>query len=195
MLPHNSKFLKYAQYITPSKKSKNGSLSAIGKLACTIGNVLKPSGICGSKTVEQWADYIKSQYQIYQSEEINLDENNIAIYWDSVGSMKDEQGNYRFMELAYMIKSCLCISHSYVVPERGFSLKKNLIENRTSLNNETIISLRLVKEQVLLNAGVTNTPITKQLLTCVSKSRGLYHKFLSDSETQKKTKKKEKLIV
>lgn len=107
MLPHNSKFLKYAQYITPSKKSKNGSLSAIGKLACTIGNVLKPSGICGSKTVEQWADYIKSQYQIYQSEEINLDENNIAIYWDSVGSMKDEQGNYRFMEVAYMIKSCL----------------------------------------------------------------------------------------
>lgn len=192
-LPTDSVFLRDVQYIHPSKKLRNKALPAIGRLAYTIGNVLQPSSICGDKSLEQWTDSVKNQFQIFQNESIDLNTNGIDNFWNCIENMKDLQENDRFKELSIMVKACMCVSHANVVPERGFSINKAVLDNRSSLSEDTVESV--VKEFVILHGGVTNITITKHLLNSVSNSRIMYQKYLETKGEEKKAEKRKSEIV
>lgn len=147
---------------------------------------MQSTGLCAEKSVDQWTDLVKSQYEIFQNDCTITDESDICLFWDNLSHFKDLHDNYRFVEVSSMVKATLCISHANVIPERGFSLNKNILEEKTLLSEDTIISLRMVKDHILLHDTVSNFPITKKLLTDVSKSRGMYHKYLDDKSKKKK---------
>lgn len=58
-----------------------------------------------------------------------------------------------YSELSELMKHCLCVSHGNAVPERGFSINKNMLEDRTLLKEGAIEALRLAKECLLLHGN------------------------------------------
>lgn len=107
---------------------------------------------CASKTAEDFADQIKRQFSHFQTENIVFDLP-IDRFWKSVAEFKGLDGKLCFLELAELSLHCLCISHGNAVPERGFSLNKYLLEDRSSMKERTIEALRLTKEFILLHGN------------------------------------------
>lgn len=68
------------------------------------------------------------------------------------------------------------------IPEQGFSENKYILEGRERLDEETIESIRLVKNTINLYGGASNIPITRKLVKCISKS----HQKMLDANQAKK---------
>lgn len=104
---------------------------------------------------ENFADDVKRQYNHFQTEDIEFDSTTSTIdqYWTKEGDIRGSNGMPCFSELAKLAKHCLCVSHGNAVPERGFSVNKMILEEREMLKEDTIVSLRLVKESIMLRNG------------------------------------------
>ena len=63
------------------------------------------------------------------------------------------------------------MSHGNNTPERGFSVNKRLLDvHDYSTYEDTIIALRMVKDELLRVGGVLEFPITRELLDSLSAS-------------------------
>ena len=65
----------------------------------------------------------------------------IDTYWEKIGSMKDDSGHLKYLQLFSLVKCVLSISHSNSIPERGFSINKHLLDihgNSTQNDNNSI---------------------------------------------------------
>ena len=72
----------------------------------------------------------------------------------------------KYTILAEFVKCCLVLSHGNANLERGFSVNNALlVKKKTNLGEDTIRSLRIVKDLVKYNGGITNMPITRILLS------------------------------
>lgn len=114
-------------------------------------------------------------------------------HWAAVSEIQSPTGEFKFRKLSQLANACLCISHGNAGPERGFSLNKNVLDDRHSLGEETIEALRLVKEAVLLYGGVTKFPINRMLLTYARNAHSAFLNFLEMQKESKKKLEKEKL--
>jgi hypothetical protein len=78
-------------------------------------------------------------------------------------------------------RAALTLAHSNAVPERGFSINSALLgKERLALDEKTIVAQRLVKDSVKLFGGVTNVPITKEMVTAARRSHGEYMRYLEE---------------
>lgn len=193
-MPHDSTFLRDVTCINPKNKLKVSSVSFCARLASTVANCLKNTNFLKNHNIDTYTDLIKMQFRLYQTQtvDMNIEEEKIELYWTKVGCIKNDNNEFLFSDLANMVKAVLSISHGNAVPERGFSINKNLLENRSSLKEDTIVALRLVKDAVILYGGVSNFPIDKGLLNSVKNSRAAYQAHLETQQTEESEIKKRK---
>lgn len=121
---------------------------------------------------ELLSEIIKSQWLLYEAEDIEkfwiMQPNaetfiRIDLFWNQIGEIRDLQGKLKYKELHNLVKACLSLSHANASPERGFSINKMMINNKESIKEDTIISLRFVKDALLSYSSIENFPVTKRI--------------------------------
>lgn len=106
------------------------------------------------KTASKLADEIKLQFLLYQNGNISYDPIKcIDHYWTTVSAFVDTDGKCCLAELATLAIDYLCVSHGNAIPERGLSINKQLLQDRSLLKEKTIEALRFVKESIELHSG------------------------------------------
>ena len=100
--------------------------------------------------------------------------------------MTNEDGVLKYPQLFALAKDVLSLSHGNVVPERGFSINKYLLSvHENSIKEDTIVTLRLVKDELRLVGGLSNFKITRSLMVSVKVSYIRYQAYL---DAEKKVK-------
>lgn len=80
------------------------------------------------------------------------------------------------------------LSHGNADPERGFSTNKHMLNiHGSSTDQKTIEALRLVKDYINLNGGVSNIKISKDLIKRCSMARQRYEEDLKAQRSLKKS--------
>ena len=83
----------------------------------------------------------------------------------------------------------LSVSHGNADPERGFSLNKHLLAiHGSSIKEETIESIRLVKDYIIRVGGIKNITVSNEMILS---SRNAYHRYEAYLESQKKLREEE----
>ena len=78
-----------------------------------------------------------------------------------------------------------------VPPENGFSINKYLLDiHGSSLHENTIEALRLVKDGILKHGSILEVPITKEMFISVSLA---HQRYEEDLEAKRQLKKKEEV--
>lgn len=72
----------------------------------------------------------------------------------------------------------------YCDPERGFSENKNILDDRGSLEEETLIAIRMVKDTIN-HIPVNEFQISRRLLQLCSNARQKYFVFLEQKKAEK----------
>ncbi|XP_062865180.1 uncharacterized protein LOC134327023 [Trichomycterus rosablanca] len=93
-----------------------------------------------------------------------------------------------YAELWSFVEKLLLLSHGQATVERGFSINKEV--EMCNMNEDTIVSQRLICDYVRMCGGVVKVPLTKELLNECATSRNRYRIFLED-ERKKKEKAKQ----
>ncbi|ROI16565.1 hypothetical protein DPX16_22542 [Anabarilius grahami] len=91
-------------------------------------------------------------------------------------------------ELWSFVEKLLLLSHGQATVERGFSINKEV--EMCNMNEDTIVSQRLICDYVRMCGGVVKVPLTKELLNECASARNRYRIFLED-ERKKKEKTKQ----
>ena len=79
--------------------------------------------------------------------------------------MLNEDGKPKCDQLFSLAKAVLSISHGNVVPERGFSINKYMLSvHGNAIQEDTLVSLRLIKDQLCLDVGLSKFKVTTELL-------------------------------
>ena len=117
----------------------------------------------------------------------------IDIYWRKVCAFEDELGKMKYPQLFHIVKCVLSISHGKSVPKRGFSINKHLLSlHRSSIKDETIVVLRMVKGYILSVGGITKASVNKQRLSSVKSARQCYESDLAAKRRLEEAKQSEK---
>ena len=97
--------------------------------------------------------------------------------------MDNEEGRYQ--KLLPVIRVLLVLSHGQASVERGFSVNKKLeVEN---LKEQSLVGQRVICDYVSQCGGVTEVPITKELIKSVASARSRYQSHLEVQRQQQKT--------
>lgn len=114
----------------------------------------------------------------------------VNTYWHADRQMANEDSILKYPQLFALAKAVFSLSHGNEVPERGFSINKYALSNSISkyqiqyqiLGNliieDTIVALRLVKDEPCSVGGFSNFKITKSLLQSVKGSYACYQAYL-----------------
>ena len=79
----------------------------------------------------------------------------------------------KYPQLLALVKAVLSLTHGNSVPERGFSINKIMLDaHGTTIYEDTIVALRLVKGELNRVNGVMNFKITSELLADAKGSWG-----------------------
>lgn len=182
-MPLDNVLIKDAQYLHPLPKFRlsDKSTAAIRRLALIVGNVLKSKLKASFKLTQeispdQFPDLIINQWHKYQNESIdeswyrdNETERFIPInlFWNKVSKIEDIDGKFMFTSLCKLLFTFLSISHGNATPERGFSLNKFVLDDRTSLSEDVLISLRIIKDQLKCSEDIIEFKVTSRLMELV----------------------------
>ncbi|XP_041858035.1 uncharacterized protein LOC121650545 [Melanotaenia boesemani] len=93
-----------------------------------------------------------------------------------------------YAELWSFVEKLLLLSHGQATVERGFSINKQV--EMYNMNEDTVVSQRLICDCVRTCGGVVKVPLTKELLNECSSARNRYRMFLDD-ERKKREKTKQ----
>lgn len=104
-------------------------------------------------------------------------------YWLAVSNLKDENGLFKYSTLWALVKCVLVISHGNADPERGFSINKHVLAiHGSNTSEQTLESIRLVKDYLIKCGGVDKIYITKNLLSSCKSAYSRYHKDLEEKK-------------
>ena len=102
----------------------------------------------------------------------------------------DKCGDF-FQVIPKMVKSALALCHSNADVERSLSTNKRMLtKNNTLLKPETLRGLRAIKCAIDEFGGVTQIPITLDMINAADKSHSVYSQYLRE-ELKKKRKEME----
>ena len=92
-------------------------------------------------------------------------------FWRRVGDIVDEFGAKKYQQLVALVLAALSLSHGNSTPERGFSINKILLAvHGPRTYEDTIIALRMVKDEINRVGGTCKFPITRSLLDSVKEA-------------------------
>ena len=111
-------------------------------------------------------------------------------YWNTIGEMTNESGALKYTQLFNLAKTILSLSHGNAVPERGFSINKYILAaHGNALKEDTIVALRLVKDELCSVGGMENFKVTKPLMRSV---KGAYARYEAHLAAQRELEIKKK---
>ncbi|XP_028297108.1 uncharacterized protein LOC114458926 [Gouania willdenowi] len=91
-----------------------------------------------------------------------------------------------YPELWAFCKKLLILSHGQATVERGFSINKEV--GSDNLKEDTVVTRRLVCDYIIQHGGVTQVPLSKQLLASVARARTRYRIHLETNRKNKEAK-------
>jgi hypothetical protein len=109
----------------------------------------------------------------------------VDYYWHRVMQMTDNRGDPKYPTLAAVVKMALSLSHGQADVERGFSINKHILNDRSLLSEKVLCATRTVKEVLVRHGSVTSVPITPALIAAYRGAYKLYKDDLELSKTQK----------
>lgn len=124
---------------------------------------------------------------------VEMEKQTSYTYWCEVSKITDIHDRPKFGEIAKLAITYMCLTHGNATPERGFSENKAVLQHRESLEEETIVSLRMVKDFLKHYDDVTEFPITRRLLTLCLNSHQKYQEFLDMQRKDEENSQKKKL--
>ncbi|KAJ8393999.1 hypothetical protein AAFF_G00055320 [Aldrovandia affinis] len=96
-----------------------------------------------------------------------------------------------YAELWSFVEKLLLLSHGQATVEHGFSINKEV--EMCNMEEENVVSQRLICDYVRVCGGVTKVPLTKELLNHCATARNRYRIHLEDERKKKeKTEQREK---
>ena len=111
----------------------------------------------------------------------------VETYWRKIGSMVNEDGNPKYSYLSKFALTVMLLPHGNADAERGFSINKKLLEKHgNNLHEETIESLRIVKDFLIQSGGQNNIDISTEMIKACKSSRENYYKYLAEKREQEK---------
>ena len=91
-----------------------------------------------------------------------------------------------------LVHAILSLSHRNAYPEHGFLINKQLLQSHEYVIKEkSIVSLQLLKYELIRAGGALKFPCLIELINCVKNARV---KYFADMELQKLTVEKEKQL-
>jgi hypothetical protein len=99
--------------------------------------------------------------------------------------MTDNRGDSKYPTLAAVVKMALSLSHGQADVERGFSLNKHILNDRSLLSEKVLCATRTVKEVLIRHGSVTSVPITPALIAAYRGAHKLYKDDLEKVKTAK----------
>ena len=88
-----------------------------------------------------------------------------------------------FSKLWSFVEKLLLLSHGQATVERGFSINKEV--EMSNMEDDTVVSQRLICDYVRLCGGVGKVPLTKELLTECGTARRRYRMHLEEERNKK----------
>ena len=145
-------------------------------MACLFPCVVKEEEI--SKVHDEWMMYESDD----KVEEIG-EQNPVDHWWCSIFKMKTLIGERKYPMLGKLIKSVLFLHHANSAVERSLSDNNNTVQTeRNNMLEETIISLRRMKEHAQSKVGAESVVISKSMLNHINDVKR------KDAERQRKEK-------
>ena len=124
----------------------------------------------------------------------------IDYYWRQIGRLSDDKGALKYPQLFALVKWVLSVSDDNSTPERGFSINKIMLEtHRYTIYEDTIVDLRIVKDELNRVGSVTKFNSDKELIKEVKLSYSKYEadrkarEALIEAQEAERNKKKEDL--
>ena len=103
-------------------------------------------------------------------------------YWRQIGRLRDDKGALKYPQLFALVKWVLSVSHDNSTPESGFSDNKIMLEtHRYTIYEDTIVALRIVKDELNRVGSVTKFNSDKELIKEVKLS---YSKYEADRKAR-----------
>ena len=89
--------------------------------------------------------------------------------------------------LSKLVAKAICVlPHANADPEQGFSLNKKILDvHGSSIQEDTIVALRFVKDELILRGGVLNIKLNRELIDSCEGARKIYQDHLIALERQK----------
>ena len=137
---------------------------------------------CSSKNQNSYWKEVESEFNL-ESQNLLKYYNRIDHYWKQIGRLRNNKGALKYPQLFALVKCVLSVSHGNSTPERGFSVNKIMLETHEYIIYEdTIVALRIIKEELNRVGSVTKFNIVKELIKEVKLSSSQY-------ETDRKARK------
>ena len=105
--------------------------------------------------------------------------------------LTDHRGEPKYPILASVVKVALSLSHGQADVERGFSVNKQILSDRTVLSEKVLCATRTVKEILIRYGSVTSVPITPSVIAAY---RSAYKNYKEAMKMEKSQKSKETLL-
>ena len=96
-------------------------------------------------------------------------------FWSRVECITDDTGAPKYTQLVALVMCVCSLSHGNSIPERGFSIDKLMLTvHGYSTYEDTIVALRMVKDELHRVGGAINFPVTRELHTDAKNSFSRY---------------------
>ena len=111
-------------------------------------------------------------------------------YWKKIGELVYEDGSKKYSQLANLALTVCSLSYGNA-PERGFSINKALLDSHGyTIQEDTVVSLRIVKDWINEYGGTLKFPVTKELRQQVKRARAKYTAFWEEKKILQKQKRR-----
>lgn len=183
-LPHDNKILRALRVLHPKEQSNKKRCRYI-KIIAEAMPFLKDDDIV--KIIDEW--------KLYGEEKVKSDIHEIRIdeFWSQILEHESVSGRKKYPNLSRVVKAALTLAHSNADSERGLSVNKRLLgTDRTALSAKSVIGIRACKDTVRSFDGITNVPITKDLISVARASSKVYQQELEEERKKAEKLKQEK---
>ena len=197
-LPLSNVLLKNLACLSPLLRTEPSSLQMIGAVVASLP-------YCNSS---ETSDRVLREWRSYQEAEVPEDfyieakgQNSdgtayvkykrLDSYWHRIIQMTDHHGEPKYQTLATVVKLALSISHGQADVERGFSVNKMILTDRTSLSEKVLCATRTVKDVVEAYDSVTSIPMTPTLFTAYRSAHRLY----KEAQEKESSRKREESVL
>jgi len=107
-------------------------------------------------------------------------------YWRSVLESTNSRGSPKYPSLGVLVKALLSLLHGQADAERGFSISKQVLEDKTLISEHCLRGTRTLKDVITSNKSLVNVPISRNLINAYRKSHSTYKITLDKPKQQKK---------
>ena len=174
-LPLDNGLLRAVQCLSPSEQTKSESEGRIKRLGQKMSQSIADGEL--SSVAEEW-----KLYALDNTPAVEFKNHEVDRYWSNVLDRKNALGQPKYFTLGKVVRAALALSHVNSDAERSYLVNKRTVTpERSSLNQDTMDVLRMVKDAIRLHVGgqATDIVMTGALL---QRARGAYRKYKEAEE-------------